>query len=506
MQLDTRAKLYVRDFWGRAEKKRSALLASLDISTWDAEKRKESANKPEGPREYNEFLPSEKNGWKFTPGSNSGFEDWPALDELFVTSFQGVNPNRGLDGSVIDIKSKALEDRMKDYFSKKSFDELQMRYPVLCEGRARYQPENTRDRLLKLSSFTKDKILPYMLFPFDSRWIYYEPEAKLLNEARAELGEHLGDNEFLIRAPQPRRVSESRPLLLGGLFDLHLHDWGSVGFPAEVNPQSEIGPLFKPANEGVVRSANLRDCVWSQLSKAWGLKGDLRGKDAKALTRSIFRYCMAIVHAPQYELDHKDSLSQDWPHVPICKDKTMFREVAKLGHSVVQLLDPANDASGVLAAKLGKDRKALAVPKRVGGGNVKESDLHVTFSYYGGAAGRWSPRAPGQAEALPPNWGQVTGDLFLNERVFLTHVPEQVWRYELGGYPVLKKWLGYRQANRRANEPLALLELDQLREMIHRIAALLVLRAELDAAYVKGSANAWSIDELQAEPALNTTG
>jgi Type ISP C-terminal specificity domain len=34
----------------------------------------------------------------------------------------------------------------------------------------------------------------------------------------------------------------------------------------------------------------------------------------------------------------------------------------------------------------------------------------------------------------------LTGDLYLNESIFLAHVPREIWRYELGGYPVLKKW------------------------------------------------------------------
>ena len=44
------------------------------------------------------------------PRSESGgFEDWPALDELFPAAYQGVNPNRGLDGSLIEIDKRTLE-------------------------------------------------------------------------------------------------------------------------------------------------------------------------------------------------------------------------------------------------------------------------------------------------------------------------------------------------------------------------------------------------------------
>lgn len=490
------ARVYIRDFWGRSEKKRAALVASLDMKSWTDKERKVAAEAPEGPRDYVEFPPSEKNGWKFAPAGKIGFEDWLAFDDLFPKWFQGVNPNRGLDGSVIDTDRGALEVRIREYFSSLNFSDLVKRYPVLCEPRARYEPRQTRDRLRKIGGFDKDKILPYILFPLDPRWIYYEREAKFLNESRPELGDHLAENEFLVGTPQPRRVSESRPLILSGLFDLHLHDWGSVGFPAEVNPDAGIEGLFKPAPEDLVPRANLAEGVWSTLRSAWDMKGDLRGNDAKRLSRALFRYCIAIAHAPQYETDHKDSLAQDWPHIPICQDKAEFDSIVKLGDQVARLLNPLADAAPVVKASLGNDAKTLAVVKRVGGGNVKQSELLVEYSYYGAATGRWEVRAAADAEAQRAEWGEVTGDLYLNETVFLTHVPAEIWRYELGGYPVLKKWLGYRQANRRQGVPLTLQELDELRGAVQRIAALLSLRPLLDAAYDKASAKAWVVDDF----------
>jgi Type ISP C-terminal specificity domain/N-6 DNA Methylase len=493
---DKPARVHIRDFWGRAEKKRAALVASLDMDSWTAAQRNQAAEAPEGPRPYVEFPPSAKTGWKFAPTGKGGFEDWPGLDELFPRSFQGVNPNRGLDGSVIDTDHDALVKRMQDYFSDMEFSELKSKYPVLCEPRARYEPKDTRNRLRKTSAFDKKKVLPYVLFPLDARWIYYEREAKLLNESRSELGYHVSENEFLIGVPQARRTSESRPFVLTSLFDLHLHDWGSVGFPAEVNPEHDIGGLFKPDPEDNVRRANLSEKVWKALGNAWTLVGDLRGKDAKRLCRALFRYCTAIAHAPQYETDHKDSLTQDWPHIPIPKDKVEFDEIANLGEQLSRLLDPLLDATSIIKEKLGKDAKTIAVVRRVDGGNVSESDLLVEYSYYGAAAGRWDQRAVKEGEAQQAVWGDVTGDLYLNKSVFLSNVPAEVWRYELGGYPVLKKWLGYRQASRRKDSPLSLHELDAVREIIHRIAALLTLRPALDAAYEKASEHAWLTGDL----------
>lgn len=72
----------------------------------------------------------------------------------------------------------------------------------------------------------------------------------------------------------------------------------------------------------------------------------------------------------------------------------------------------------------------------------------------------------------------------------------EVWKYQLGGYPVIKKWLGYRDAKRRPGKPLSLDELEHLRSMIHRIAALLLLQPTLDDLYERASADAFTAEEL----------
>lgn len=498
------ARVYIRDFWGRAAKKRKALLASLDLNSWTETQQKQAAEAPEGPRPYAEFPPSPKNGWKFAPSGKVGYEDWPAFDDLFPKYLQGVNMNRGLDDSVVDSDRGLLEARMKDYFSSTSFSELQKRYPALFETRAGYDPKETRHKLKK-AGFDKNKIRRYLLFPLDLRWIYYELDGKLLNRPRPELGENLDDNEFLVGTPQPRRVSESRPLIVPGLFDLHVHDWGSVGFPAEVKPEPVIGGLFKPEPADLVRKANLCETTWNTFRGAWKLQGDLRGKDAKRLCRDLFRYCTAITHASQYETDHKDSLAQDWPRIPISKDRAQFEEIVKLGEKVSCLLNPLTDVSSILKPLLGKDAKTLGVEQRVSGGSVGESDLLIEYSYYGAATGKWDQRPVKETEGQRPEWGDLTGDLYLNKSIYLSNVPAEIWRYELGGYPVLKKWLGYRQSNRRGDSPLTLKELDELRGIIHRIAALLTLRPLLDAAYEKAREQAWLVEDLQEPPPKEDT-
>ena len=50
----------------------------------------------------------------------------------------------------------------------------------------------------------------------------------------------------------------------------------------------------------------------------------------------------------------------------------------------------------------------------------------------------------GPHDTLDP-LGSTTLDVYLNDRAFWRNVPLPVWRYKLGGYQVLKKWLSYRE-------------------------------------------------------------
>lgn len=64
---------------------------------------------------------------------------------------------------------------------------------------------------------------------------------------------------------------------------------------------------------------------------------------------------------------------------------------------------------------------------------------------------------------------------------------------------MLKKWLGYRQADRRDGKPLTDDERKWFRQVIQRIAALLALGAELDDLYQRAAADAFTAAELGIE-------
>ena len=72
-----------------------------------------------------------------------------------------------------------------------------------------------------------------------------------------------------------------------------------------------------------------------------------------------------------------------------------------------------------------------------------------------------------------PALGETTFDAYLNGNAFWRNVPAAVWRYKLGGYQVLKKWLSYREHDILAR-PLRPEEVQHFTDTARRIAAILM--------------------------------
>ena len=70
--------------------------------------------------------------------------------------------------------------------------------------------------------------------------------------------------------------------------------------------------------------------------------------------------------------------------------------------------------------------------------------------------------------------GATTFDIYLNDRAFWRNVPAAVWRYKLGGYQVLKKWLSYRERG-ILDRALTLDEIQHFTDTARRIGGILQL-------------------------------
>ena len=134
---------------------------------------------------------------------------------------------------------------------------------------------------------------------------------------------------------------------------------------------------------------------------------------------------------------------------------------------------------------------AVAVPSTTGDGNMTGDDFALTAGW--GHSGQGEAVMPGQGRVVErprtaseqvalgetaPILGDTTFDVYLNDRAYWRNVPAAVWRYKLGGYQVLKKWLSYRE-HKVLDRPLHPEEVHHFTNTARRIAAILHLPAKL---------------------------
>lgn len=478
------AKVLYRDFeQARASERRSALLDSLNVSGVASA--------------YRLIIPKPEIGLPFKPrvvGENC--LTWPRLPDLFPVSFPGVKTSR--DNLVVDIDRERLLERMRQYFDPKiSHADLARLMPAAMERSARFDPVATRDYLLKCG-FCEQNVVRYCYRPFDIRWLYWEPETKLLDEKRSEYFSHVFEGNVWIEARQKQAMEEFDR----GYVTCHLADNFGNGlssfFPLYLSAADHPRELFDPGaapgrhdrKDG--KRLNLSAAALAYLDKV-GCPGD---------AEALFYHTLAVLHAPAYRAENAGALRQDWPRIPLPATGQALQDSAKLGREVAALIDSERPVPGVTTGAIRAELRHIAMVSRIDNTpiNPAAGDLDVTAGW--GYAGRGGITMPGKgrvverkasADEANPALGlgadSLTYDIYLNERVYWRNVPPRVWTYTMGGYRVLKKWLSYRERPLLSRS----LRVDEVREVTaiaRRIAALLMLGPELDKNYRAVTADA----------------
>ena len=215
----------------------------------------------------------------------------------------------------------------------------------------------------------------------------------------------------------------------------------------------------------------------------------------------IWMHALAIGYSGAYLEENADGIRQDWPRIPLPKTKKALLKSASLGRRVAALLDTEKAVDGVTAGRVDKRLVKIGVMSRVEGGSIdpNKGELDVTVGW--GHPGKDGVCMPGRGRmevrrqrdaALRRAFGDETLDVYLNEQAYWANVPRAVWDYYIGGYQVVKKWLSYRE-KALLGRGLRVEEAEYVTQMLRRIAALVLMREELDANYgaVKGDVRAW---------------
>jgi Type ISP C-terminal specificity domain/N-6 DNA Methylase len=520
--------VYFREFWGT--KKRQQLLASLTaIATNGVAKNCDSNDLTWAPpdtvhcHQYQLATPERRNCYSFYPVAPTEYLRWPKLTELAARApITGYQENRGF--GLIDPQKDWLRTRMQQYFDPQvDWQDLLPICKGLTKDTARFNAQQTRKKALT-EGYQEQSLHRYLLRPLEVQWCYYSRLRPLWNEHRPALTHHhFPSNKFLITRPVGVAEPEGVPFYFTSyLADYDMIRGHSYHFPVMLNSADNLTVTCKNLTcknlIGVSADLDLNPVPKANLSvtaRQYLADLGLDNPDEQVPTASlIWLHALAIGYTPDYLTENAAQLRQGWPRLPLPTTATGLKNSAHLGTQIATLLDALTALPGITETPLLPIFRAIGVLVKA---RASASSLVVNVGW--GRRGNQKIVMPGKgklhlrdysvseqaalqaaADHYQLSYAQVvallghqTYDVYLNATTYWQNIPQQVWKYTIGGYPVIKKWLSYRETTILAR-PLELAEVHQLRQIAQRLTALILLSPILNRQYHYLKSNSYDFD------------
>ncbi|MGL4562640.1 MAG: type ISP restriction/modification enzyme [Brevinema sp.] len=313
------------------------------------------------------------------------WSEFIGLKDIFNVISSGVQTDR--DSLFIDKDKNTLIKRMEMLFSKNYNTEFIKLYNV--------NDSSSYNLVTKVANnnFNKQNIHSIQYRPFDFQHIYYQ--IGITSRPAYNTMKHLinRDNVGLVFTRKNRQITNGYFFISNKIVDRHTLD--SAG------DSMVIAPLYlytESDSEGLgfgeSKTPNFTK-GFQDLIKAHPLLQD-------KTPEQILAYIYAILYAPSYRSKYAEDLSYDYPRVPFITDEDKFDELEKLGQELINLhlmkMIPDHD---------------IGYP--IDGDNIVDNPRYLD------------------------------NKLYINDTQYLTNIDEKTYKYTIGGYQVIDKWLKSRK-------------------------------------------------------------
>lgn len=419
-------------------------------------------------------MPTAEPFYLFEPFNQSEAGDyiaWPAISDVMPVNVTGIVTAR--DDFVIDFDDESLRQRMVDLRDTTLSDQDVRQKYFAGKGSKKYPAGDSRgwklpaarDRIRSDDQWD-ERYAPILYRPFDTRRIYYVPW--MVDWARTETMPHMlaGENLAIITArsnkfPEPDHFFASKTIVETKCGESSTQ---SATFPLYVYPDvsnANESLLFDHWPEGKNgRRPNLDPDFIEFLDAATGLEfisdgcGDL---DQTFGPGDVLGFIYAAFHSPEYRRRFEPMLKLDFPRIPTPGGRGVFADLARLGR---QLLDLHLLESPVLIKPtINYDGPTKPEVGRVGWQKDGDGKLGTVWL----DATKTDAKA-GQIATKPGTYG-------------FHGVPEDVWRFHIGGYQVCHKWL-----KDRKGRTLSQGDLEHYQKIVVALKETIRLMAEIDEA------------------------
>jgi hypothetical protein len=333
--------------------------------------------------------------------SPADYSAWPRLDEVFGQYVSGVQTK--WDAHFVGFTRAETETRMRLFLE----DAAEQRFPP--------QTPTWLVQRAKDVAYNAECLRPYMVAPWDVRWVYYEP--RLLGRSRAGVLQCLGrDNPALVFMRQCDKTALYDHLLVTPTLVSDRVFYNAHGAPF-------VAPIW--TERAAERAANFQPtylrALQDRIELEWSASG---GKSGVFGVHDVLHWIYARLWSPSYRTRYRAELGRDFPRVPWPADAHEFRAVCAAGHSLV-----------TLHCELVTDL-CSAPPSAVSGDCAVSLDgaVSLNLSRPVGTLGAGFPRRTDD------------GTVWLDRGCgWCEWLEEEVWLFRLGGYAVLSRWLKQRR-------------------------------------------------------------
>lgn len=383
---EKKAKIYKKDIFGLREKKYKFLLEN-DIKSINWKEIK--ANGPF----YLFSINQDEN-------LQNEFNSYPKLIELFPKNVLGFQTHR--DHFAIAHTKKEIEKRLLDLRdSNLTTQELKDRYNI--KETSFWKIENIRANIQNDRNWKK-KIVKCSYRPFDNRWCYLDKS--IMDRPRPELINFVSGKENIC-------IISSRQQAIPGYY----HSWISK-LPAndclistKSREANQVFPLFVHHSSSSLeefsgvepnKEVNIEKNILKSLEDAWGVNLAKIKKEKSFTAEQVAYYIYAILNSMGYRERYKDLLKIDYPRIPFVKNFDLFSKISEKGQSLSKL------------HFLNKEE-------------VKEEKVNFPI--------------PGKNKIESIKYCTEKERLYLNKTQYFSGINETMWKFKIGGYEVLSKWL-----------------------------------------------------------------
>jgi len=305
------------------------------------------------------------------------------ITDIFPTNSVGVVTSR--DRFVIDFDEKILRNRI-EMFRNRALPNESVKNTLKLKDTRNWAVGSIRRKLMDDNNWELyfDKIL---YRPFDIRFIYYHP--LLIERPRLDVMKHMIiENLAFLTMRQVSLDEDYTHFFVSECIADNRAFLSSKGI-------LQFFPLYLYENSKKI--PNILSTLLKKLKENYN-------KEGKA--EEILHYIYAISYSNIYRTKFAEFLKIDFPRVPITANYDLFMEMAELGKKLVDL-------------------------------HLLKSELlsHPIAKFHG----------KGDSMVEKPIYDGKRSRVYINKTQYFEGIERDVWEYQIGGYPVLSKWLKYRK-------------------------------------------------------------